>query len=142
MVLCYHVLDVLEFCFPLSARLSSVLCGGRVDSELVRCVPRGTATGRPGMSSGLIHSPTPASLMRQVMEIEIAVPGTDLHPTPAVDVPIKATPLWPLRPKCPGVRFTANAMPMGFAMLRARSSNHSRRVVTFFVNLSCTVWWW
>ena len=68
--------------------------------------------------------------------------GTDLHPTPAVDVPINATPLWPLRPTCPGVRFTVNAMPMGFAMLRARSSNHSRRVVTFFVNLSCTVWWW
>ena len=60
--------------------------------------------------------------------------GTDLHPTPAVDVPIYETPLWPSRPQCLGVRFTVAEMPMGFAMSRAWSSNHSRRDVILLLN--------
>ena len=37
--------------------------------------------------------------------------GTDLHPTPAVDVPIYETLLWPSRPKCLDVCFDPMARP-------------------------------
>ena len=67
--------------------------------------------------------------------------GADLHPTPAVDVLIYETLLWPSRPKCLGVRFTVAEMPMGFAMPRVRSSNHSRRLVILLckLELHCVV---
>ena len=60
--------------------------------------------------------------------------GTDLHPTPAVDIPIYETPLWLSRPQCLGVRFTVAEMPMGFAISCAWSSNHSRRDVILLLN--------